>query len=211
MCTRGGYATLAGLAFTPDVFCCGVDIVGPAHLKTLLESVPAYWAPMKKMLAMRVGNVEMLAMPVDNVEEDDALNRELSPFYHADKIRKPLLIGQRELSPFYQADKICNPLLIGQGANDPRVKEAESNQMVSAMHKVGTTVEYILYSDEGHGFARPCNRIDFYQRTEKVLEKNCWRTEKFLETYCGGRAGAEEPEETKGHSAVSVDPASCTA
>lgn len=163
----GGYATLAGLAYTPDLYCCGVDIVGPAHLRTLLQSIPPYWAPMKKMLTLRVGDVE----------KDDALNKKCSPFYHAEQIKKPLLIAQ--------------------GANDPRVKKAESDQMVSAMHKVGTAVEYILYTDEGHGFARPQNRVDFYLRTEK-----------FLERYCGGRCGADEPEQTKGNSAEKLDPAS---
>ena len=131
----GGYATLAGLAFTPELYCCGVDIVGPAHLRTLLQSIPPYWAPMKKMLTLRVGDVE----------NDDALNEKCSPMYHAAKMSKPLLIAQ--------------------GANDPRVKKAESDQMVSAMHKAGTAVEYVLYADEGHGFARPQNRVDFYLRT----------------------------------------------
>eukprot|EP00293_Proteomonas_sulcata_P014464 CAMPEP_0184308296 /NCGR_PEP_ID=MMETSP1049-20130417/16785_1 /TAXON_ID=77928 /ORGANISM="Proteomonas sulcata, Strain CCMP704" /LENGTH=283 /DNA_ID=CAMNT_0026620949 /DNA_START=182 /DNA_END=1033 /DNA_ORIENTATION=- len=166
----GGYATLAGLAFTPSVYACGVDIVGPAHLKTLLESVPPYWAPMKKMLTLRVGNVE----------EDDELNRALSPFYHASKIVKPLLIAQ--------------------GANDPRVKKAESDQMVEAMHKVGTPVDYVLYPDEGHGFARPCNRVDFY-----------FRAEKFLEKHCGGRCGPEEPDEIKGNTGQLLDAASVSA
>jgi len=166
----GGYATLAGLAFTPDVYCCGVDIVGPAHLKTLLQSVPAYWAPMKKMLTMRVGDVE----------NDQPLNERMSPFYHAKKMTKPLLIAQ--------------------GKNDPRVKQAESDQMVAAMHSVGTTVEYVLYEDEGHGFARPCNRVDFY-----------YRAEKFLAQHCGGRVGEGEPDQTVGHSASVIDPATCKA
>eukprot|EP00283_Hemiselmis_rufescens_P026985 CAMPEP_0173444424 /NCGR_PEP_ID=MMETSP1357-20121228/32161_1 /TAXON_ID=77926 /ORGANISM="Hemiselmis rufescens, Strain PCC563" /LENGTH=639 /DNA_ID=CAMNT_0014410469 /DNA_START=26 /DNA_END=1945 /DNA_ORIENTATION=+ len=163
----GGYATLAGLAFTPEVYCCGVDIVGPAHLRTLLQSVPAYWAPMKKMLTLRVGDVE----------NDDALNQKASPFYHAKKVVKPLLIAQ--------------------GANDPRVKQAESDQMVQAMHSVGTKVEYVLYADEGHGFARPCNRVDFYQRAEV-----------FLAQHCKGRVGPAEPDQTEGHSASVIDPAS---
>ena len=163
----GGYATLAGLAFTPSIYCCGVDIVGPAHLRTLLQSIPPYWAPMKKMLTLRVGDVE----------KDDEINRKCSPFYHADKMVKPLLIAQ--------------------GANDPRVKKAESDQMVHAMHKVGTTVEYVLYTDEGHGFARPQNRVDFYLRTEKFLQK-----------YCGGRCGPDEPELIKGNSAQVIEAAS---
>jgi dipeptidyl aminopeptidase/acylaminoacyl peptidase len=122
---------------------------------------------MKKMLTLRVGDVE----------KDGEINRKCSPFYHADKMVKPLLIAQ--------------------GANDPRVKKAESDQMVHAMHKVGTTVEYVLYTDEGHGFARPQNRVDFYLRTEKFLQK-----------YCGGRCGPDEPELIKGNSAQVIEAAS---
>lgn len=99
----GGYACLAGMCFTPDVYCCGVDIVGPSHVSTLFKSIPSYWAPMKKQLVHRVGDVE----------NDQAFNEKISPFYHADKIKAPLLIGQ--------------------GANDPRVKQAEADQIYNAM------------------------------------------------------------------------------
>lgn len=99
----GGYACLAGLCFTPDLYTCGVDVVGPSHISTLFQSIPSYWAPMKKQLVHRVGDVE----------NDQELNERISPFYHADKIKVPLLIGQ--------------------GANDPRVKQAEADQIFNAM------------------------------------------------------------------------------
>jgi dipeptidyl aminopeptidase/acylaminoacyl peptidase len=155
----GGYATLVGLTFTPDVFACGVDIVGPSNLVTLLNSIPPYWAPMRAMFKQRVGDLET---------EEDLL---------------------KDKSPLYLADKITSPLLIGQGANDPRVKQAESDQIVTAMRKAGKTVEYIIYTDEGHGFVRPENRLHFFARAEA-----------FLARHLGGRA---EPADTvKGHSAV---------
>lgn len=123
----GGYATLAGLVFTPDVFACGVDIVGPSNLKTLLDSVPEYWRPMIEMLYTRVGN--------PTTEEGAKLLTERSPLTHADRIRRPLLIAQ--------------------GANDPRVKQAESDQIVQALQAKGIPVTYVLFPDEGHGFALP--------------------------------------------------------
>jgi dipeptidyl aminopeptidase/acylaminoacyl peptidase len=137
----GGYSTLVGLTFTPDKFACGVDIVGPANLVTLLSSIPPYWEPMKKMFAARVGDVE--------TDEGRALLTERSPLTHADKIVRPLLIGQ--------------------GANDPRVKQAESDQIVTAMKGRGIPVTYVLYPDEGHGFARPENNKSFNAVTEAFL------------------------------------------
>ena len=137
----GGYAALAGLAFTPEVFACGVDIVGPSNLKTLLNSIPPYWEPVRAMFNVRVGNV--------NDPKDEELLRKASPLFSADRIRRPLLIAQ--------------------GANDPRVKQAESEQIVSAIEKNGGRATYVLYPDEGHGFARPENRIDFQAREEKFL------------------------------------------
>jgi dipeptidyl aminopeptidase/acylaminoacyl peptidase len=145
----GGYATLAGLAFTPDTFACGVDIVGPSNLFTLLSTIPPYWAAFRKQMLQRVGDP-------DNAADKELLTR---------------------ASPLFSASKIKVPLLIGQGANDPRVKPAESEQIVSAMEKNGLPVTYVLYPDEGHGFARPDNRIDFFARTEG-----------FLSTCLGGRA-----------------------
>ncbi|MFP4133511.1 MAG: alpha/beta fold hydrolase [Halothece sp.] len=155
----GGYAALAGLTFTPEVFACGVDIVGPSNLITLINSVPPYWKPMMSMFAHRVGNIET---------EEDFL---------------------RSRSPLFYADQITKPLLIGQGANDPRVKQAESEQIVAAMREKGKPVQYALYTDEGHGFARPENRMHFYAITEN-----------FLAQYLNGRA--EEVGEISGHSGI---------
>jgi dipeptidyl aminopeptidase/acylaminoacyl peptidase len=145
----GGYATLAGLTFTPDKFACGVDIVGPSNLETLLATIPPYWAPMVSQFHERMGN--------PNTPEGLALLKERSPLYSADKIVKPLLIGQ--------------------GANDPRVKQAESDQIVAAMKASNIPVTYVLYPDEGHGFAKPNNNIAFNAVTEN-----------FLATCLGGRA-----------------------
>ncbi|MEE4204863.1 MAG: S9 family peptidase [Erythrobacter sp.] len=137
----GGYATLAGLTFTPETFACGVDIVGPSNLETLLSTIPPYWAPMVKIFHERMGN--------PNTEEGRALLRAASPLYKADRITKPLLIAQ--------------------GANDPRVKQAESDQIVGAMKEAGIPVTYVLYPDEGHGFARPENSIAFFAIAENFL------------------------------------------
>ncbi|HEX4613040.1 MAG TPA: S9 family peptidase [Urbifossiella sp.] len=153
----GGYATLVGLTFTPDEFACGVDIVGPSNIVTLLKTVPPYWAPAKALFAKRVGDLET---------EEAFL---------------------KERSPLSRVNYITRPLLIGQGKNDPRVKVAESDQIVEAMRKNGKPVEYVLYPDEGHGFARPENRLHFNAITEN-----------FLARHLGGRA--EPVGEIKGHS-----------
>lgn len=137
----GGYATLAGLTFTPETFACGVDIVGPSNLETLLSTIPPYWAPMVKIFHERMGNPD--------TEEGRAL--------------------LRAASPLYKADKIVKPLLIAQGANDPRVKQAESDQIVGAMKAAGIPVTYVLYPDEGHGFAGPENNIAFFAIAENFL------------------------------------------
>jgi dipeptidyl aminopeptidase/acylaminoacyl peptidase len=137
----GGYATLVGLTFTPDVFACGVDIVGPSSLVTLLESVPPYWKPQLEQMVRRIGD------------------------HRTEEGRKRLL----ERSPLTHVEKIRRPLLIGQGANDPRVKKAESDQIVAAMKAKGIPVVYCLYPDEGHGFARPPNRLSFYAVVESFL------------------------------------------
>ena len=154
----GGYATLAGLVFTPDLYACGVDIVGPSNLKTLLQSFPPYWMPMKKLFLKHIGDVE----------SDEAVNKKCSPLFHAEKIRVPLLIGQ--------------------GQNDPRVNIKEADQIVEAMRAKKLPVSYVVYTDEGHGFARPENRMDFYGRTEEFLGKEL-----------GGRV--EPWKEVKGSSA----------
>ncbi|MEM6532985.1 MAG: S9 family peptidase [Myxococcota bacterium] len=140
----GGYATLAGLTFTPETFSCGVDIVGPSNLDTLLASIPPYWESLREEFYVRVGDAR--------TDEGKALLKERSPLFHVDKITKPLLIAQ--------------------GANDPRVKQAESDQIVAAMKAKKIPVTYVLYPDEGHGFARPANRLSFYAITEQFLG-NC--------------------------------------
>jgi len=145
----GGYATLAGLTMTPEVFACGVDIVGPSNLNTLLETVPPYWAAFFEQLARRVGD--------PRTEDGKQLLTERSPLTHADNIVRPLLIGQ--------------------GANDPRVKQAESDQIVEAMTSKGIPVTYVLFPDEGHGFARPENAKAFNAIAEG-----------FLAEHLGGRA-----------------------
>lgn len=140
----GGYATLVGLTFTPDKFACGVDIVGPSNLVTLLKTIPPYWAPMMQMFKDRVGDVSSAE-------------------------------GQKFLlskSPLKLVEKIKKPLLIGQGANDPRVKQAESDQIVQAMKEKKIPVTYVLFPDEGHGFARPENRLAFMAVTEAFLAEH---------------------------------------
>jgi dipeptidyl aminopeptidase/acylaminoacyl peptidase len=137
----GGYATLVGLAFTPDRFACGVDIVGPSNLRTLLDSIPPYWKSFFEEFARRIGD--------PRTEEGRKLLAERSPLSRVDAIKRPLLIAQ--------------------GANDPRVKQAESDQIVSAMKSKGIPVTYVLYPDEGHGFARPQNRNSFYAISEGFL------------------------------------------
>ena len=139
----GGYATLVGLTFTPDVFACGVDIVGPSNLVTTLETIPAYWEPIAEMEKARVGDIST---------ED----------------------GRRflaERSPLSRVDSIIKPLLIAQGANDPRVKRAESDQIVNAMKEREIPVTYVLYPDEGHGFARPENNLSFMAIAEAFLAR----------------------------------------
>jgi dipeptidyl aminopeptidase/acylaminoacyl peptidase len=155
----GGYATLVGLTFTPEVFACGVDIVGPSNLITLMETIPPYWTPIMAMFQHRVGNLET---------ETEFL---------------------KSRSPLFFVDKIQKPLLIGQGANDPRVKVSESEQIVNAMRQAGKSVEYVLYTDEGHGFARPENNLHFYAVAEEFLAK-----------HLGGRF--EPSTEIEGHSGV---------
>jgi dipeptidyl aminopeptidase/acylaminoacyl peptidase len=140
----GGYAVLWALTNTLDVFACGVDIVGPSNLVTLLESIPPYWTPMIDLFATRVGD--------HRTDEGLRLLTERSPLTYVDHIRRPLLIGQ--------------------GANDPRVKQAESDQIVAAMQKKNIPVTYVLYSDEGHGFARPENSLSFNAVAEAFLAQH---------------------------------------
>jgi dipeptidyl aminopeptidase/acylaminoacyl peptidase len=140
----GGYAALAGLTFTPDIFACAVDIVGPSNLITLLETIPPYWKPEIEQFTKRVGDFRT-------------------------EPGKKLLV---ERSPLSYVERIERPLLIGQGANDPRVKQNESDQIVKAMQAKGLPVTYVLYADEGHGFARPENRLSFYAIAEAFLAEH---------------------------------------
>jgi dipeptidyl aminopeptidase/acylaminoacyl peptidase len=137
----GGYATLVGMTFTPDQFACGVDIVGPSNLITLLNTIPPYWVPELEQFKKRVGD--------HTTWEGREFLKERSPLSYADRIKKPLLIGQ--------------------GANDPRVKQNESEQIVRVMQAKNIPVTYVLYSDEGHGFVRPENRMSFNAVTEAFL------------------------------------------
>jgi dipeptidyl aminopeptidase/acylaminoacyl peptidase len=137
----GGYAALAGATFTPEKFSCAIDIVAPSNLKTLISSIPPYWKAIRSIFDSRMGNV------------DDPKDAELI----------------QNASPLFKADKIVRPLLIGHGANDPRVNQKESGQIVEAIEKNKGKVTYVLYSDEGHGFARPENRLDFNARAETFL------------------------------------------
>jgi dipeptidyl aminopeptidase/acylaminoacyl peptidase len=138
----GGYATLVGVTFTPGEFACGVDIVGPSNLVTLLKSIPPYWEPVRALFRQRVGDEE---------KEEEFL---------------------KSRSPLFKADQIRVPLLVAQGANDPRVKQAESDQIVAMARKNGKDVLYLVFPDEGHGFARPENRLKFYAATEAFLAQH---------------------------------------
>jgi dipeptidyl aminopeptidase/acylaminoacyl peptidase len=137
----GGYATLAGLAFTPDKYACGVDLVGPSNLFTLLETIPPYWKPEIAEFYERMGNPQ----------KDNQLLHDVSPIFHVEQIKAPLFVAQ--------------------GANDPRVNINESDQIVSALRVKGIPVEYMVKQNEGHGFANEENRIDFYKEMEKFLAK----------------------------------------
>lgn len=152
----GGYATLAGVTYTPDVYACGVDIVGPSNLFTLLESIPPYWESFRKTMYKRMGNPE--------TEEGKVILKKESPLFYANQIKSPLMIIQ--------------------GANDPRVKQAESDQIVIALRELGTPVEYLLAEDEGHGFRKPINNKAMFAASERFLAK-----------YCGTRYQSEIPED----------------
>lgn len=145
----GGYAVLAGMTRNPQRYACGIDVVGPSNLETLLATVPSWWESMRAQLVNAMGD--------PSTEAGLAL--------------------LRERSPVHQANRIAKPLMIAQGANDPRVRQDESDQMAAAMQRNGIPVTYLLYPDEGHGFARPVNRIAYYAVAEA-----------FLARYLGGRA-----------------------
>lgn len=149
----GGYATLAGVTFSPEAFACGVDIVGPSNLNTLLTTIPPYWSTILSTFKKRMGDSEEVL---------------------------------KAQSPLFKADQIKAPLLIGQGKNDPRVNKAESDQIVAAMRKNAKPVEYYVFPDEGHGFARPVNRMAFDAASEEFLAK-----------YLGGRFEPATADESK--------------
>jgi|TARA_B110000881_G_scaffold92698_1_gene81276 dipeptidyl aminopeptidase/acylaminoacyl peptidase len=138
----GGYATLAGLAFTPDLYACGVDYVGVSNIFTLLETLPPYWELGRQMMYEMIGDPET---------EKDLLEA-ASPIFHVDSIKVPLFVAQ--------------------GANDPRVKQAESDQIVEALKSRGVEVPYMLKEDEGHGFHNEENQFDFYRKMEQFLKKH---------------------------------------
>jgi len=154
----GGYATLAGLTFTPDEYAAGVSIVGPSNLFTLLDTIPPYWESARVMFHKRMGN--------PNTEEGRAQLKRQSPFFHAQNIKVPLLVAQ--------------------GANDPRVKKSESDQIVIAMRDHDLQVEYLNFPDEGHGFANPKNNMAFIAVMEAFLSK-----------HLGGRYQKDIPDDLK--------------
>jgi len=139
----GGYATLAGITNTPDLYAAAIDYVGVSNLFTFMETIPPYWEPYKKMLYEMVG---------DPATKDSIMMKANSPAFHVDKIKAALFIAQ--------------------GANDPRVVQAESDQMVEALKKNGVTVQYMLKENEGHGFRNQENRYDFYNAMTEFLDKN---------------------------------------
>lgn len=138
----GGYAALAGATFTPELFRCAIAVVGPSNLITFIRSIPPYWSTFLAMLHKRVGNPD--------TDQEFLISR----------------------SPLSRVHQIQIPMLIGQGANDPRVKQAESEQIVQAMRDKGIPHEYLLFPDEGHGFAKPGNRLKFYAAAEKFLAEH---------------------------------------
>ena len=165
----GGYATLAGLTYTPELYAAGVDIVGPSNLITLLNSIPPYWGPFKKQFLLRMGDPE--------TPEGKARLEAQSPLFHAERIQAPLLVIQ--------------------GANDPRVKQTEAEQIVAKLHELGRDVEYLLAPDEGHGFRGRENRLAMYARAEE-----------FLAEHLGGRHQEEMASDVAERlAALTVDPA----
>lgn len=138
----GGYAVLAGLTFTPDLYSAGVDYFGPSNLITFLETVPPYWKPMSAMMDIRIGSLS----------DDREMLEERSPLNYVENIHVPLFVVQ--------------------GRNDPRIVQAESDQMVNALREIGTEVLYVVYDNEGHGFAIEANRLDFAGRMEEFLFLN---------------------------------------
>lgn len=140
----GGYATLAGITNTPDLYACAIDYVGVSNLFTFMNTIPPYWAMYLDMMHEMVGD--------PSIEADSLMMRENSPVYHIDKIKTPLFVAQ--------------------GANDPRVKKSESDQMVDALKAKGIEVQYMVKDNEGHGFRNEENKFEFYNAMEQFLEKH---------------------------------------
>jgi dipeptidyl aminopeptidase/acylaminoacyl peptidase len=142
----GGYATLAGITKTPELYACAVDYVGVANMFTFMNTIPPYWEPYRKMFYEMVGDPKA----------DSLLLAEVSPVFHVDKIKCPVLVAQ--------------------GANDPRVNKAESDQIVESLRKRGLQVDYIVKDNEGHGFYNQENQFEFYRSMESFFEKNLRRS-----------------------------------
>jgi dipeptidyl aminopeptidase/acylaminoacyl peptidase len=139
----GGYATLAGVTFTPDLYAAAINYVGVSNLFTFMKTIPPYWEPWRAQMYEMVGNP-------DN-EKDKERMQATSPVFHADRIRTPLLVAQ--------------------GARDPRVNKAESDQIVEALKKRGVAVQYIVKDNEGHGFANEENQLEFYNAMEAMMRR----------------------------------------
>jgi dipeptidyl aminopeptidase/acylaminoacyl peptidase len=172
----GGYAALVGATFTPDTFRCAISIVGPSNLETFIASTPPYWQSFYENLVRRIGD--------PRTEAGRAL--------------------LRERSPLNRAGAISRPLLILQGANDPRVKQAESDQIVAAARARSLPVTYVLYPDEGHGFSQPANRVSSYAVIEAFLAQHLGssadgpRFEPFGEDLKGATLQVEGPQHVPG-------------
>jgi dipeptidyl aminopeptidase/acylaminoacyl peptidase len=138
----GGYATLAGLTRTPELYACGVSYVGVSNLFTWIAAIPPYWTPYLEMMHEMVGHPG----------RDERRFRETSPLFNAERIRAPLFVAQ--------------------GANDPRVRKEESDQIVEAMRRRGIDVEYLVKEDEGHGFHKEENQFEFYRAMERFLREH---------------------------------------
>ena len=166
----GGYAALAGVTFTPELYACGVSLCGPSSILTLLSSMPPYWESLRSQVDLRVGRVPRTADGNPKVEAE---------WTEAERAEVEFL---RARSPLFSVGNVRCPMLLAQGANDPRVKKAESDQFVAAMRSRGIEVEYLVYDNEGHGFVRPENRLDFYAHAEK-----------FFAAHLGGRFESDQP------------------
>ena len=159
---------MAGLAFTPEVYAAGASFVGPSNLFTLLNSIPPYWESVRQQFDYYVGDPK-------NPEDE---------------------VRMRRQSPLFSVEKMKAPLMVVQGANDPRVKQAESDQIVEAYRKRGQAVEYLVAADEGHGFARPDNRLAAMLALERFLHRHIgselqqkapkWMEEKLAKLKAGG-------------------------